>query len=72
MGFSVPIDAWLRDPLRDWAEHLLSVDRLEREGFFNPRAIRDIWMNHLIGQRSLGSLLWPILMFQAWLDEWFK
>ncbi len=72
MGFSVPIDTWLRGPLRDWAEHLLSMDRLEREGFFNPRAVRDIWMNHLIGQRSLGSLLWPILMFQAWLDKWFK
>jgi len=72
MGFSVPIDTWLRGPLRDWAEHLLSMDRLEREGFFNHREIRDIWMNHLTGQRSLGPLLWPILMFQAWLDRWFK
>ncbi len=72
MGFSVPIDTWLRGLLRDWAEQLLSKDRFEQEGFFDPQAIRDIWMTDLLRQRSLGSLLWPILMFQAWLDRWFK
>jgi asparagine synthase (glutamine-hydrolysing) len=69
-GFAVPIGEWLRGPLRDWAEALLSAERVSREGLFDPNAIRRKWAEHLSGMRGSAAAVWSLLMFQAWYAEW--
>ena len=68
MGFGVPVDVWLRGPLRDWAEHLLDEKRLREEGWFHPEPVRRKWNEHLSGQRNWQYHLWDILIFQAWME----
>jgi asparagine synthase (glutamine-hydrolysing) len=67
MGFGVPIDRWLREPLREWAEDLLAPDRLKRDGFFAIEPIRNKWRDHLSGERNWDYPLWTVLVFQDWL-----
>lgn len=68
-GFGLPIDDWLRGPLREWAESLIDRRRLEEEGFFIPETIRSIWSEHLNGSRNWSYHLWAVFMFQAWLQH---
>lgn len=70
MGFGIPLDQWLRGPLREWAGDLLAEDRLRREGYLRAEAITATWQAHLKGDGSFGHRLWSVLMFQAWQQEW--
>ena len=68
MGFGVPLAAWLRGPLREWADALLNEERLRKEGYFHAETIRQKWQEHLRGDRQWHNQLWTVLMFQAWLE----
>jgi asparagine synthase (glutamine-hydrolysing) len=68
-GFDPPLGAWLRGPLRGWAEDLLAESRLRNQGFFDPRAVRNCWDAHQAGRPGQEYPLWAVLSFEAWLDE---
>lgn len=68
-GFAVPIEHWLRGPLKDWAEDLLAPEKLAKDGLLDPKPIRQLWDRHLKGH-NLQYALWNILTYRAWSDRW--
>jgi asparagine synthase (glutamine-hydrolysing) len=66
MGFGVPLDSWLRGPLREWAGDLLAPERVRREGYFDANRVWKKWTEHQSGVRNWQYQLWDVLMFQAW------
>jgi asparagine synthase (glutamine-hydrolysing) len=69
-GFSIPIDDWLRGPLRAWMSDLLSPTRLKSEELFNAELVGRLVDEHVKGRRNHGYWLWNVLMAQAWYDAW--
>jgi len=69
-GFGVPIDDWLRGPLKAWARDLLSPTRLHAQNLFNAPRVAARMAEHMSGRRNHGYWLWNVLMAQAWHDEW--
>ncbi len=70
MGFGLPLDSWLRHELKEWAGDLLSTQSIQSAGYLNASLVEEKWNEHLSGKRNWQYLLWPVLMFQSWLDEY--
>jgi asparagine synthase (glutamine-hydrolysing) len=70
MGFSIPLGEWLRGPLRDWAENLLSEQRLREAGLLDVQQVRACWQDHLSGRHNRQYELWNVLMLEAWRERW--
>lgn len=68
MGFGVPIDAWLRGPLREWGEELLRQKALDEQGLLDADQVLKKWQEHLSGKRNWQYLLWDVLVLQQWLQ----
>jgi asparagine synthase (glutamine-hydrolysing) len=69
VGFAIPKAKWLREDLRDWAESLLNEKRLDNEGYWNTKIIRQKWQEHLKGEADNSFQLWGVLIFQDWLQH---
>jgi asparagine synthase (glutamine-hydrolysing) len=72
MGFSVPLAQWLRGPLRQWSEDLLSEDALRRDEILQVEPIRRSWKSFLDGRGENALGLWSVLVFQAWRQRWLS
>jgi asparagine synthase (glutamine-hydrolysing) len=69
-GFSIPLDEWLRGPLKSWTCDLLSPARLQRQNLFNVKRVEGRLREHMSGAHNHGHWLWNVLMFQAWYSTW--
>jgi asparagine synthase (glutamine-hydrolysing) len=69
-GFAIPLGEWLRGPLREWAEDLLSESRLREGGLLSVADVRRTWTEHLSGRHNWEYLLWDVLMLEAWRERW--
>ena len=66
-GFGLPIDEWLRGPLKDWAlDHLRGPECAE---FLNTALVERAWSDHQSGRRNMAYELWDVLMFSVWCRE---
>ena len=68
-GFALPIGQWLRGPLRQWSEDLISEVALRDAGLVAP-AVRNLWNEHLTGQKDHTTVLWNVIMYQAWFEKY--
>ena len=69
MGFGVPINHWISNELRDWSENLLDKNKLKNQGYLNYNVIKKKFDEHISGEKNNQYYLWPILIFQQWLEE---
>jgi asparagine synthase (glutamine-hydrolysing) len=68
-GFTLPIDQWLRGPLRDWADAYLSGMSVRQSRHLDAKRVASMWHEHQSGKRNHQRALWTVLMFQTWLQE---
>ena len=66
MGFSIPLDNWLKGSLKNWAEDLFSKHNLSKFEFFNSKEIQNVWHDHVNNKRKNENLIWSLLMFIQW------
>ena len=71
MGFSIPLGDWLRGPLREWAEDLLSPPALADTGLVAAAPVRKLFDAHCAGAVNRPHEIWTVLMLQAWHRQWF-
>lgn len=72
MGFGIPMGDWLRGPLKDWASDLLSPQKISSQGILDPKKISNILNAHISGDQNYEYLIWPVLMFQSWYDDYLS
>jgi asparagine synthase (glutamine-hydrolysing) len=69
-GFGVPIAKWVKGPLKELFEDLLSFDRIKREGFLNPEYVTDLLQDHLVNKRDNRKQLWTLLVWELWVNRY--
>jgi asparagine synthase (glutamine-hydrolysing) len=70
MGFGLPLDIWLRGPLKDYAYSMLREKKLNEDEFLDQQKITKIWNEHLSGLKNHQHVLWNIIMYQSWKEKW--
>ncbi|OPZ79070.1 MAG: putative asparagine synthetase (glutamine-hydrolyzing) [Actinobacteria bacterium ADurb.Bin444] len=72
MGFTIPVENWLRGELREWADSLLDAERIRNDGYLDAVTVQSWWHAYLRGDNQWHNPLWTVLMFQGWQDRWLK
>jgi len=70
MGFSCPIDHWLRNDLKELAYDTLVSHNASVRGLFRPARVRRLLDEHCSGTRDHHQQLWALLMLELWFEMW--
>ena len=68
-GLGIPLSSWLRNELFEWADSLLDPTKIKNQGYFDPKIIEKCWHDHKNNKFDFHNKLWPILMFQSWINN---
>ncbi len=68
-GFTIPLSSWLRGPLKQWADDLLSSELLKKQDYLNYIKVNKLWTDHLEFNANNANKIWTILMWQSWICE---
>ena len=76
-GFSVPIDKWLKGPLKDKLLHYSNNEFLRKQGLFSPEIVGRTVSKYLENEKTkkgekLSKIIWPFFIFQEWFDYYEK
>lgn len=71
-GFGIPVSKWFRSELRELLLDLLSEERLQRQGLFDPAYVRRLIDDHLAMRRDNRKPLWSLLVFQLWCEKYLE
>jgi asparagine synthase (glutamine-hydrolysing) len=65
-GFDVPIKYWLNREMKEMAHDLLTGPRARQRGYFNPKSVAGLLLEHNRGVRDHAHSLWALLMLEIW------
>lgn len=68
-GFSVPLESWLKGPLKEWSESKISKTEIDKYAFFNFNEVNKKWQEHQSGKRNWSDILWKVILFQDWISK---
>ncbi len=72
MGFSMPLAAWFRGPLRDMVEDTILSRTAHLRDWLDADRVRQLWRRHLGRGRWLESQLWALLMLELWARRFYR
>jgi len=67
MGFSIPIDEWIRGPLKNWSKDIL--DKAKKNYYIDSKLLRKYEEEHFSGKHNWGHIIWNIIVFQKWFQK---
>lgn len=68
-GFSIPMKNWLRRELQPFMQSLLSPERVDARGLFEPEEVTRLVESHIAGRENHAHTLFPLMVFERWCEE---
>lgn len=79
VGFSVPLDKWMRGPLKEQLTDMCSMDFVKRQGIFNADYVNQFLAEYLrTGDKGSGTgsnfsrMMWAYFVFQQWYESYVE
>ncbi len=70
-GFEVPISRWLKNELKFLLDQYLDENRIKSQGIFDSEIVKGLVGQHLNGKTDTSWMLWNLIVFQSWYENYF-